>query len=106
MRKFFFFLIIVILQLFTTIKSESGLLKLKIGNEFFYRVSKIIMQKVIEEVNINKKNYTEIDLSAKLAHIVPVSLQIKNISLEDFKFIEDEIEIKHTLGDEISFKIS
>ena len=76
------------------------------GNEFFDRVSKIITQKVIEEVNINKKNSTEIDVSAKMAHIVPVSLQIKNISLEDFKFIEDEIEIKHTLGDEISFKIS
>jgi hypothetical protein len=106
MRKFILFSIIVILQLFTGHKSEPGLSKFKIGHEFFDKVLKLITQKVIEEVNKNKSNFTEVDMNMKLANLVPLSLVIKNMSLEDFKYIEDQIQIRHTTGDEISFKIS
>ena len=106
MKKLILILCIVVLQLLTSLKCEPGLSKIKIGNEFFDQVFKLMTQKIIVEVNKNKNNIPDFNMDLKLAKLIPLKFGAKNLTFDDIQYHENQVQIKHTTGEEISFKLS
>ena len=106
MKFFLCILGLIILNLLSASFCKVGTSRIKIGNEFFDNAFNLITKKIIDEANILRNNVPDINLNLKLANFIPIDLIIKNFTLNEIQYTENQFSVKHKTGEEISFKLS
>jgi len=107
MRKIFILGILLVLGIgLDSFRAESGISKLRVGNEFFEKVFGIVSQKIIELANNMKSSVPDVNVDTTILKSFSLKANLTKILIEDFVYDSNQLQITHSGVDTVTIKLS